>query len=130
MTHEVVNQVPPLTGHDVADEAVLLDGLAREGAGWAEPEVRELGRLTGTEEAQDWGRLANENPPVLRTHDRYGHRIDEVEFHPAWHELMTVAVTHGLHGSAWADLARAPTRPAPRSSTPGASTQVTAAPSQ
>ncbi|WP_309237067.1 acyl-CoA dehydrogenase family protein [Actinomadura sp. BRA 177] len=103
MTHEVVNQVPPLTGHDVADEAVLLDGLAREGAGWAEPEVRELGRLTGTEEAQDWGRLANENPPVLRTHDRYGHRIDEVEFHPAWHELMTVAVTHGLHGSAWAD---------------------------
>lgn len=102
-THEVVNQVPPLTGHDVADEAVLLDGLAREGAGWAEPEVRELGRLAGTEEAQEWGRLANENPPVLRTHDRYGHRIDEVEFHPAWHELMTVAVTHGLHGSAWAD---------------------------
>ncbi|TDC18292.1 acyl-CoA dehydrogenase family protein [Actinomadura bangladeshensis] len=103
MTHEVVNQVPPLTGHDVADEAVLLDGLAREGAGWAEPEVRELGRLAGTEQAQEWGRLANENPPVLRTHDRYGHRIDEVEFHPSWHELMTVAVTHGLHGSAWAD---------------------------
>lgn len=103
MTHEVVNQVPPLTGHDVADEAVLLDGLAREGAGWAEAEVRELGRLAGTEEAQEWGRLANENPPVLRTHDRYGHRIDEVEFHPAWHELMTVAVTHGLHASPWAD---------------------------
>ncbi|GAA1867290.1 acyl-CoA dehydrogenase family protein [Actinomadura bangladeshensis] len=103
VTHEVVNQVPPLTGHDVADEAVLLDGLAREGAGWAEPEVRELGRLAGTEQAQEWGRLANENPPVLRTHDRYGHRIDEVEFHPSWHELMTVAVTHGLHGSAWAD---------------------------
>lgn len=103
MTHEVVNQVPPLTGHDVADEAVLLDGLARERAGWAEPEVRELGRLAGTEQAQEWGRLANENPPVLHTHDRYGHRIDEVEFHPSWHELMTVAVTHGLHGSAWAD---------------------------
>ncbi|MFB4308988.1 acyl-CoA dehydrogenase family protein [Actinomadura sp. GTD37] len=102
-THEVVNQVPPLAGHDVADEAVLLDGLAREGAGWAEAEVRELGRLAGTERAQEWGRLANENPPVLRTHDRYGNRIDEVEFHPAWHELMTVAVTHGLHGSAWAD---------------------------
>ncbi len=103
MTHEVFNQVPPLAGHDVADEAVLLDGLAREGAGWAEAEVRELGRLAGTERAQEWGRLANEHPPALRTHDRYGHRIDEVEFHPAWHELMTVAVTHGLHGSAWAD---------------------------
>ncbi|MGP4023361.1 acyl-CoA dehydrogenase family protein [Actinomadura sp. 3N407] len=103
MTHEVFNQVPPLAGHDVADEAVLLDGLEREGAGWAEAEVRELGRLAGTERAQELGRLANENPPVLRTHDRYGHRIDEVEFHPAWHELMTVAVTHGLHGSAWTD---------------------------
>ncbi|TMQ96854.1 DNA alkylation response protein [Actinomadura soli] len=103
MTHEVVNQVPPLAGHDVSDDAVLLDGLAREGAGWAEPGVRELGRLAGTWRAQELGRLANEHPPVLRTHDRYGNRIDEVEFHPAWHELMTVAVTHGLHGSPWTD---------------------------
>lgn len=103
MTHEVFNQVPPLAGHDVSDETALLDGLHREGAGWAEAEVRELGRLAGTERAQEWGRLANEHPPVLRTHDRCGHRIDEVEFHPAWHELMTVAVTHGLHGSAWTD---------------------------
>ncbi|GGT65298.1 acyl-CoA dehydrogenase family protein [Actinomadura citrea] len=103
MTHEVFNQVPPLAGHDASDEAALLDGLHREGAGWAEAEVRELGRLAGAERAQEWGRLANEHPPVLRTHDRCGHRIDEVEFHPAWHELMTVAVTHGLHGSAWTD---------------------------
>ncbi|WP_067481915.1 acyl-CoA dehydrogenase family protein [Actinomadura hibisca] len=102
-THEVFNQVPPLTGYDVADDAALLDGLAREGAGWAADEVHELGRLAGTERAQEWGRLANENPPVLRTHDRYGHRVDEVEFHPAWHEMMTVAVTHGLHGAPWAD---------------------------
>ncbi|MBE1537578.1 acyl-CoA dehydrogenase family protein [Actinomadura algeriensis] len=103
MTHEVFNQAPPLIGHDVADEAALLDGLAREGAGWAAGEVRELGLLAGTERAQEWGRLANEHPPVLRTHDRYGHRVDEVEYHPAWHELMNVAVTHGLHGSAWTD---------------------------
>ncbi|MFB4295809.1 acyl-CoA dehydrogenase family protein [Actinomadura sp. NTSP31] len=103
MTHEVFNQVPPLTGHDLADDPALLDGLEREGAGWAAADVHELGRLAGTERAQEWGRLANENPPVLRTHDRYGHRIDEVEFHPAWHELMTVAVTHGLHGAPWAD---------------------------
>ncbi len=102
-THEVFNQVPPLAGHDLADDPALLDGLEREGAGWAAAELHELGRLAGTEEAQDWGRLANEHPPVLRTHDRYGHRVNEVEFHPAWHKLMNVAVTHGLHGSAWAD---------------------------
>ncbi|MCP2336174.1 acyl-CoA dehydrogenase family protein [Actinomadura rupiterrae] len=102
-THEVFNQVPPLTGHDLAEDAALLDGLIREDAAWAVPEVHEIGRLAGTAQAQEWGRLANENPPVLRTHDRYGHRIDEVEFHPAWHELMDVAVTHGLHGAPWAD---------------------------
>ncbi|MFC6881853.1 MULTISPECIES: acyl-CoA dehydrogenase family protein [Actinomadura] len=102
-THEVFNQVPPFAGYDAADEAALLAGLEREGAGWAAPEVHELGRLSGSPEAQEWGRLANENPPVLRTHDRYGHRIDEVEFHPAWHELMRVAVTRGLHAAPWAD---------------------------
>ncbi|MEA5361230.1 acyl-CoA dehydrogenase family protein [Amycolatopsis sp., V23-08] len=102
-THEVLNQVPPLNGHDVADDPALLDGLERAGAGWAAAEVHELGRLAGTELAQDWGRLVNENEPVLRTHDRYGHRIDEVEFHPHWHDLMTVAVEHGLHGTPWRD---------------------------
>ena len=54
--------------------------------------MRELGALAGGFEAQEWGRLANEYPPVLHTHDRYGNRVDEVEFHPHWHELMTVAV--------------------------------------
>jgi putative acyl-CoA dehydrogenase len=102
-THEVVNQVPPLAGHDVADDPALLDGLERAGAGWAADEVHELGRLAGGEQAQEWGRLVNENEPVLRTHDRYGHRIDEVEFHPHWHDLMTVAVEHGLHGTPWRD---------------------------
>ena len=52
-------------------------------------------RFQGGEAAQDWARLANAYPPVLRTHDRYGHRVDEVEFHPSWHELMTVAVEAG-----------------------------------
>jgi len=100
-THEVTNQVPPLTGHDVAAHPSLLAGLRREGASWAEPELRELGRLAGSAQAQEWGRGANANPPVLRTHDRYGNRIDEVEFHPYWHELMTVGVEHGLQGAAW-----------------------------
>ncbi len=102
-THDVLNQVPPLVDYDAADDPALLDGLAREGAGWAAEEIHELGHLTGTAWAQEQGRLANEHPPVLRTHDRYGHRIDEVEYHPAWHELMTVAVTRGLHGAPWAD---------------------------
>ncbi len=101
MTHEVFNQVPPLTGYDAADDPALLDGLVREGADWATEEVHELGRLSGSAEAQEWGRQADENKPVLHTHDRYGHRIDEVEFHPAWHELMRVSITHGLHSRAW-----------------------------
>ena len=100
-THEVFNQPPLLTGYDVAEDPAMLAALSREGAGWAEPAVGSLGRLAGSAQAQDWGRLANENPPRLRTHDRFGHRIDEVEFHPAWHELMTVAVRHGLHAAPW-----------------------------
>ncbi|MDG4797906.1 isovaleryl-CoA dehydrogenase [Micromonospora sp. WMMD1082] len=102
-THEVFNQVPPLAGHDVADDPALLDGLVREGAGWATSDLHALGRLAGTEQAAEHGRLANEHPPVLRTHDRYGHRVDEVEFHPSWHELMRTAVEHGLHAAPWAD---------------------------
>ncbi|MDM4722198.1 acyl-CoA dehydrogenase family protein [Micromonospora sp. WMMA1363] len=102
-THEVFNQVPPLIGYDAADDPALLEGLAREGAGWAAGELHDLGRLGGGPEATEHGRLANEHPPVLRTHDRYGHRVDEVEFHPSWHELMRAAVTHGLHAAPWAD---------------------------
>ncbi|MGC9671007.1 isovaleryl-CoA dehydrogenase [Planosporangium sp. 12N6] len=102
-THEVFNQVPPMIGYDAADDPALLDGLEREGAGWAAADLHDLGRLGGSEMAIEWGRLANEHPPVLRTHDRYGHRIDSVEFHPAWHDLMRTAVTHGLHAAPWAD---------------------------
>ncbi|MCU7824987.1 acyl-CoA dehydrogenase family protein [Kitasatospora sp. DSM 101779] len=102
-THEVTNQVPDPYGHDVAADPALLAALHRAGAGWAEDELHELGRLAGSEEADTWGRLANENPPVLRTHDRYGHRVDEVEFHPYWHRLMDTAVRYGLHAAPWAD---------------------------
>jgi len=102
-THEVFNQPPPLTGYDLADDPAMLDALRRAGAGWAEAEVREIGRPAGTAQAQDWGRLANENPPLLHTHDRFGRRVDEVEFHPAWHELMSVAVGAGMHAAPWRD---------------------------
>jgi putative acyl-CoA dehydrogenase len=100
-THQVFNQPPPLTGHDVADDRVLLDALSREGAAWALSSVHDLGRLAGSAQAREWGRLANENPPRLHTHDRYGNRIDEVEFHPAWHSLMSVAVSNGLQAAPW-----------------------------
>jgi putative acyl-CoA dehydrogenase len=102
-THEVTNQPPPLTDYDASDDPALLEALRREGAEWAEPQVHDLGRLAGSELAQENGRLANENPPEIRTHDRYGRRIDEVEFHPAWHDLMTTAVGHGLHATPWRD---------------------------
>ncbi|CAM2943329.1 acyl-CoA dehydrogenase family protein [Skermania piniformis] len=100
-THEVHNQVPPLAPFDAAGYPALLAGLHREGAGWAEADLRAIGRRAGGAQAQEWGRLANEYPPVLHTHDRFGHRIDEVEFHPHWHSLMDVAVRSGLHAAPW-----------------------------
>jgi len=103
VTHEVRNQVPPLAGHDVAADPALLEAVDREGAGWAVSSLHELGLLAGRAETAEQARLANEHPPVLHTHDARGNRIDEVEFHPAWHALMGTAVSHGLHGAPWAD---------------------------
>jgi putative acyl-CoA dehydrogenase len=103
-THEVLNQPPPLAGYDLYDaDPVLAEALHREGAGWATERVRALGVLAGTPEAIAWGEAADASPPVLRTHDRYGRRVDEVEFHPAWHRLLATAVEHGLHASPWRD---------------------------
>jgi putative acyl-CoA dehydrogenase len=101
-THEVTNQVPPLADYDLAGDAALLEGLEREGAGWYAGALHELGRRAGTPEWLRRGDDANAYPPRLVTHDRYGHRVDEVEFHPAWHALMDVAVTEGVAGAlAW-----------------------------
>ena len=101
-THTVSNQVPPLQDVDVfASNLPLVEAVQREGAGWVSERASELGRLVGGEPQQLWGRLANENEPVLRTHDRYGNRIDEVEFHPAWHQLMKLGVEHELHSLPW-----------------------------
>jgi putative acyl-CoA dehydrogenase len=103
-THEVTNQPPPLTGHDVfASDTALVEAVKRERGDWALGDLSDLGRLAGTQEAQDWGRQANANPPVLRTHDRYGNRLDVVDYHPAYHQLMTVSVANGLHAAPWAD---------------------------
>jgi len=101
-THTVFNQPPPLDGVDVfASNTPLVEAVQREGAGWVQERASALGRFVGGEPQQWWGRLANENRPVLRTHDRYGNRIDEVEFHPAWHRLMKMGVENELHSLPW-----------------------------
>jgi putative acyl-CoA dehydrogenase len=101
-THRVENQPPPLDGYDpFACDPALADAVAREGAEEALPALRQLGELVASAEAREHARLANENPPSLRTHDRYGHRLDEVEFHPSWHWLMRTSVGWGLHGTPW-----------------------------
>ncbi|SCK42850.1 acyl-CoA dehydrogenase family protein [Streptomyces sp. WMMB 322] len=100
-THTVTNQPPPLVGYDIfAADPALTEAVDRhvspEHSEAVRAELSELGLGAGSAEAQEWGRQANEVPPVLRTHDRYGNRIDEVDFHPAWHRLMDRAVGAGL----------------------------------
>jgi putative acyl-CoA dehydrogenase len=98
---QVLNQPPPLEGRNLfEDNVALVEALEREGAGWARERVREVGAFWGGEPI-GWGFEANEHPPVLRTHDRYGNRIDEVEFHPAWHWLMRRGVADELHALPW-----------------------------
>jgi len=97
------NQPPPLAGHDLFEaDRPLVEALEREGAGWARGRCSAFGTIL-TREPLEWGRLANEHPPVLRTHDRFGERIDEVEFHPAWHELMRLSLANGLHSLSWTE---------------------------
>lgn len=102
-THEVTNQVPPLIEYDAADYPPILEALHREGADHALDELHRVGLLAGGAEAQGWGDLAEAHPPVLKTHDRYGNRIDEVVYDPSYHELMRTAVSLGLHGAPWSD---------------------------
>jgi putative acyl-CoA dehydrogenase len=100
---EVSNQPPPLEPYNLfASDTVLREAVKREQAGWAESDLTALGATLGTPETIQLGFDANTVTPVLRTLDRYGHRLDEVEFHPAWHELMGIALKAGLHSSPWA----------------------------
>jgi len=97
------NQPPPLQGYDLFSEnRPLAEALRREGGGAREEECAAFGRRCGGEPLE-LGRLANEHPPVLRAFDRFGERLDEVEFHPAWHELLRLGVEHGLHAFPWRD---------------------------
>jgi putative acyl-CoA dehydrogenase len=103
-THEVQNQVPALVNYNLfAGDRVLREALAREGAAWIEDRARQLGERLGSEEAIAWGFDANNCPPVLHTHNARGERIDEVRFHPAWHELLRLSIEFGVHNLPWAE---------------------------
>ncbi|MEV7884669.1 acyl-CoA dehydrogenase family protein [Streptomyces sp. NPDC002817] len=104
-THTVTNQPPPLIGHDLytADKALVAAverHMEPDSLDDVHSELAALGKTSGSVQVQEWGAQANENPPTLRTHDRYGHRIDEVDFHPAWHRLLGKGVSAGLT-AAW-----------------------------
>ena len=97
-----MNQPPPLAGYNLfSADRPLHDAVVREGADWAVGQLEAFGAVLGQPEAMEWAALANDYPPVLRTHDRYGRRLDTVEFHPAWHNLMRLAVGQGIHSLPW-----------------------------
>ncbi|WP_458246257.1 acyl-CoA dehydrogenase family protein [Streptomyces sp. MAI_2237] len=105
-THTVSNQPPPLTGYDVySTDRALTEAVDRHVSpdllDEVHGELAALGRASGSAQVQEWGAQANDNPPRLRTHDRHGHRVDEVEFHPAWHRVLGKGVGAGLT-AAWA----------------------------
>ncbi|HJT07124.1 MAG TPA: isovaleryl-CoA dehydrogenase, partial [Stellaceae bacterium] len=103
-THDVENQPPPLVNFDLfQSDRALHEAVAREGGGWAGDSLGDFGRLLGRAETIEWGFQANRNPPVLHSFDRFGRRRDAVEFHPAWHSLMSLAVGAGVHTAPWAE---------------------------
>ncbi len=103
-THDVFNVSKPLSGHNVvSDDAALVDAVRRHGGDSALDDLAKLGGQAGSAQARGWGEQANTRIPQLRTHDRFGHRIDTVDYDASYHALMDAAVTHGLHAAAWSD---------------------------
>ena len=103
-THSVENQPPPLLDYNAFDaDPALREAIEREGGGWGVDRARDFGAVTGSAEADEHCRRAQRNIPVLHTHDRFGNRVDTVDFHPAWHELMALSVKHELHCGPWKD---------------------------
>ena len=103
-THEVSNQPPPLEDLNLfTSDAALKEAVRREGGAWGEDRLTTFGAWLGQKDAQRLGEQANRHGPMLRTHDRFGHRIDEVEFHPAWHDLMSRAVAERIHALPWSE---------------------------
>ena len=101
-THDVINQPAELVDFNLYEQdAALVEALNREGAAWAEPRARALGAEAGSAEVQDWAAEANRHVPELRSFDRFGRRIDEVAYHPAYHQLMAMAKRHEVPSIAW-----------------------------
>ncbi|MFO1173583.1 MAG: isovaleryl-CoA dehydrogenase [Hyphomicrobiaceae bacterium] len=113
-THTVLNQSPPFGDVNLfTGDAALQEAVEREGAGHAAESLARFGALTGSAQMLEQGRLANENPPRLKSHDLKGHRIDKVEYHPAYHALMTMSTAQGLHMGSWDHLISGANAPAP-----------------
>ncbi|MEM7411335.1 MAG: isovaleryl-CoA dehydrogenase [Myxococcota bacterium] len=101
-THTVTNQATAFEDINLfTSDVALREGTAAMGAGWAEAKLVAFGALCGSAEFREWGHQANRHEPELRTHDRFGHRIDEVAYHPAWHEVMRRAMAHEVHNLPW-----------------------------
>ena len=95
-THEVFNQPAPLEPFDAwMSDTALREALVREGGGWAQEQIAAYGALAGGE-LFEAGFLAERNPPQFHSHDRYGRRVNLVEYHPAYHRLMQGAIEAGL----------------------------------
>ncbi|MDX9997890.1 MAG: isovaleryl-CoA dehydrogenase [Phenylobacterium sp.] len=104
LADEPLNQPPPLEPYNLFNsDRALVEAVEREGAAWAVDDLAAYGARLGSPETARLGYLANRDTPRLHTHDRQGRRIDWVEFHPAWHELMALLVGQGLHASPWSD---------------------------
>lgn len=102
-THAVTNQPPPRTNvNEFESFTALAGGVRAFDAGWATDELTEVGSLVGSAEFQEHARRAQIHPPVLRTHDKWGNRIDEVDYDPSYHSIIADAVRYGAHTAAWA----------------------------
>lgn len=103
-THEVENQPQALENYNLyLSDVALQEIVARTGDTQMQDELTAFGKFTGSAEVIQWGFQANKHKPEFRSHDRYGHRVDEVEFHPAYHQLMHTAIEHGIHSIPWTD---------------------------
>jgi putative acyl-CoA dehydrogenase len=103
-THEVRNQSPPLLDHNAFEaDLALREALDREGGGWGVDRCREIGAAVASTVADEHCRRAQRNTPVLHTHDRFGHRIDRVEYDPGFHWMLRQGIERGLSGMPWRD---------------------------
>jgi putative acyl-CoA dehydrogenase len=102
VTHEVTNQPPLLAGHNAFDaDPALREALAREGGEWGIDRVRDFGAVVASEEALEHAKRAQRNIPVLRTHDRYGNRIDAIDYDPSMHWMLRLGVERELNSLPW-----------------------------